>query len=244
MKLSFPGNHALILGGSCRLGRETARLLADADVGVTITCRNDARVGKIQSQFDAGTRFVALDFNCPEDLDPFMAQLEPSTAMVVDLVHGDLERLVGSISDEEAFGYFQANVAFRAALLKRLARHMLGRRRGRLVYVSSTAASRPNPGQGFYAAAKLACEALYRNLGIEMAAKGITTVIIRPGYVDAGRGERFIANLGEARKVKWPSGWVLTAGQVAGQIVYLLSEQAQGVNATALTLDGGMTAGK
>ena len=121
---------------------------------------------------------------------------------------------------------------------------MLSRRRGRMVYVSSTAAGRPNPGQGFYAAAKLACEALYRNLGIEMAAKGITTVIVRPGYVDSGRGERFIANLDEPRKGQWPAGWVLTAEQVAGQIVYLLSEQAQGLNATALTLDGGMTAGK
>jgi 3-oxoacyl-[acyl-carrier protein] reductase len=244
VKLSFPGNHALILGGSCRLGRETARLLADADVGVTITCRNHGRIAEIQSQFDPHTRFVPLDFNYPEDLDPFMVQLEPSTEMVVDLVHGDLERLVGSVTDEEAFGYFQANVAFRAALLKRLARHMLGRRRGRLVYVSSTAAGCPNPGQGFYAAAKLACEGLYRNLGIEMAAKGISAVIVRPGYVDAGRGGRFVAGLGESNDGKLPSGWVLTAGQVAGQIVYLLSEQAQGLNATVVTLDGGLTASK
>jgi len=121
---------------------------------------------------------------------------------------------------------------------------MLKKRRGRLIYISSSAAERPNPGQGFYAAAKLASEALYRNMGLEMGERGITTAILRPGYVDAGRGAIFMRKHGRVLLEMIPVKRAITQEEIAQTILFLLSDSAISINATAIVLDGGLTAGK
>ena len=121
---------------------------------------------------------------------------------------------------------------------------MLKKKKGRLIFVSSTAADMPNPGQGFYAAAKLASEALYRNLGLELGDRGITTVSLRPGYIDSGRGREYIKTRGEDVLEMVPIKRALTGTEVAETILFLLSDSAAGFNATEISLDGGLTAGK
>ena len=115
---------------------------------------------------------------------------------------------------------------------------------GRMVYVSSTAAGMPNPGQGFYAAAKQASEALYRSAGLELAPRGVTTVALRPGYVNAGRGNRYLNKNADVALAKVPLGRALQIAEVVDTILFLLSDSAVGFNATALTMDGGLSAGK
>ena len=107
-----------------------------------------------------------------------------------------------------------------------------------------SAAVRPNPGQGFYAAAKVASEALYRNLGLELGGRGITTVTLRPGYIDEGRGRAFLESRGDSALAKVPIGRPLTSQEVAETILFYLSDSAGGVNATEISMDGGLTAGK
>ncbi len=121
---------------------------------------------------------------------------------------------------------------------------MIQKKYGRLIYISSTAALRPNPGQGFYAAAKAASEALYKNLGIELGSKGITTTSIRPGYIDCGRGEQYIQKNSSDLVQKIPIGRYLAAQEVAENILFFLSDHAAAYNATEIVLDGGLTATK
>ena len=121
---------------------------------------------------------------------------------------------------------------------------MLVQKSGRLIYMSSTAAGMPNKGQGFYAAVKLAGEALYKNIGIELAAKGITSISLRPGYVNAGRGEKYISKSKNEILKKIPAGKALVSSEIAETIMFFLSDSARGFNATEIVMDGGLTAGK
>ena len=66
------------------------------------------------------------------------------------------------------------DIGLRARLVRAVGRSMLARRFGRCVFVSSSAAECPAEGQGYYAAAKLAGEALYRSLAVELSGRGIT----------------------------------------------------------------------
>ena len=69
---------------------------------------------------------------------------------------------------------------------------MLARRFGRCVFVSSSAAECPAEGQGYYAAAKLAGEALYRSLAVELSGRGITACSLRQSCLYAGRCAVFL----------------------------------------------------
>lgn len=155
-----------------------------------------------------------------------------------------MESLIGSADPDSIHHFFSENVSFRAELLRTASRIMLRKKRGRMIFVSSAAASRSNPGQGFYAASKLASEALYRSIGIELGSRGITTVTLRPGYIDAGRGKKYLSVRGEPALKAVPLMRALTSREVAEAILFFLSDHAVAFNATEIHMDGGLTAGK
>ncbi len=247
MNLTFSGQFALILGGTCELAVSLARRMIHARLFPVLTYRNETGLKRISEKLAGFTDQFStayLDFNDRGSLNRLFEQTGPGVDYLVDFAQGDFESLIGSADEDEIFRYFSENVSFRAAVIKRTARVMLKRRMGRLVYISSTAAARPNPGQGFYAAAKTASEALYRNLGLELGARGISTVTLRPGYVDAGRGRDFLRTHEQQRLGRIPIKRALTVDDVTDAILFYLSDNSFGFNAVAIHLDGGLTAGK
>ncbi|HAJ27662.1 MAG TPA: short-chain dehydrogenase [Syntrophus sp. (in: bacteria)] len=247
MILNFQGKKALVLGGSCDLALTLAAAMTAAGIFPLLTFRSeegrekiDARLSPLGGKYDA----AYLNFGDRDSLASLLSRWGGEIDFVVDFAQGDFEGYIAAADEGRVYQYFNDNVSFRAELLKKIARIMLKRGKGRFVFISSVAAGRANPGQGFYAAAKLAAEALYRNLGLELGRKGITAVTLRPGYIRAGRGEAYLEAHGEEALRLVPTGRFLTEGEVAETILFLLSESAAGFNATELTMDGGLTAGK
>ena len=247
MRLEFFGRRVLILGGSCDLAITLAELLIQEGLQPILTWRSDggrerlcARLEAFSGQFET----AHLDLSGRPSLHSLFSQVQHDLDYVVDFAQGDMECLIGSANPDDIHRYVSANVSTRAELLRMAARIMVRKRRGRMLFVSSSAASRPNPGQGFYAAAKLASEAIYRNLGLELAGRGVTTVTLRPGYIAAGRGRKYLeAGDREALKAV-PLGRALTCKEVAEAVLFFLSDSACAFNATEITMDGGLTAGK
>ncbi|MEM5786206.1 MAG: SDR family oxidoreductase [Syntrophobacteraceae bacterium] len=246
MKLSFRGSRVLLVGGSCDLALCVAELLLAEGLRPILTWRSEKGGNKIRrrlSSFEGRFETIHLDLTRMDSINSLFAEMNDDLDYLVDFAQGDMESLVAAADPGLVQGYFTENVSFRAELLRRAARAMLRKRLGRMVFISSAAAARSNPGQGFYTAAKLASESLYRNLGIELAGRGITTVTLRPGYVDAGRGARYIESHPDAA-ARTPIGRTITAGEVAGAVVFLLSDGAAAFNATEICMDGGLTASK
>jgi 3-oxoacyl-[acyl-carrier protein] reductase len=185
-----------------------------------------------------------VDLAQPHLIEGLADHLDHGFDYLVDFAQDDFEGLVASADGVAIHRYFESNIAGRTDVIQRVARTMLIKRSGRMVHVSSTAAARPNPGQGFYAAAKQAAEALYKNVGVELASRGITTVSLRPGYVDAGRGRKYLENNAPAVLTKVPLERALAVHEVVDTILFLLSDNATGINATTVTMDGGLAATK
>jgi len=263
-------DHVCILGGGCAIGQHLARLLLDEGQSVTVTVSAEHRVPVLRETLglpheqDDRLRILPLTLENQASVENGLIQiLEGETpTRVADCMHPHLEGLIAATEPDEAAAYFAAAISARNHILHSLTRAMLAARpsrrtgkrtpandsstpavTGRLVYLSSTAAGMPNAGQGFYAAAKSAAEALYRSIGVELAPRGITTAMLRAGYVDAGRGAKYLAAHPEALHAI-PLRRALTAQEVAGTLHWLLSDAATGINATTITMDGGLTACK
>ena len=246
MELKFSGQRVLILGGSCELALTLAELLIKEGLFPVVTWRSqkgEIRVKERLQPFSGEYGLERLDMGSRTSIASLYAAIGHDLDYLVDFAHGDMESLIGAANSHSIHNYFSENVSFRAELLKRAARIMLKNRRGRLIFISSAAACKPSPGQGFYAAAKLACEALYRNLGLELGSRGVTTLSLRPGYIDAGRGKAYLDQDSEAILRKVPTGKALSCREVAETILFFLSDSATGFNATEINMDGGMTAG-
>lgn len=247
MSFTYRGTRALIIGGTCQMALDLARALIDRRIMPVQTYRSPQGLETIEAALRdrAGQYAVCpLDLARPETLGGLDAHLSRGADYLVDFAQEDLEGLVASVNPDAMRAYLETNIAGRAAVMQRVARSMLAGRFGRMVHVSSLAAERPNPGQGFYAASKLAAEALYKNMGVELAARGITTVSLRPGYVDAGRGRDYLDKHAQAGLNKVPLGRALSSQEVVDTILFLLCDSAAGINAAAVTMDGGMAAVK
>ena len=251
MKLTFTGKTGLIIGGGGEISLALAYKMAETGLFPILTYRSPKSLERINAVLEGvPTGFMAFPLNLSnrESIETMLFEIEKNGLegpdYAADLAQGDFERLIASADDGDTHKYFEENITSKAALIKALARRMLPRKFGRLVYVSSAAAVRLNPGQGLYAASKQAVETLYRALGVELGGHGITTASLRLGYVDAGRGRRFLSSAPEVLIRKTPLGRALTTEEAAGMILFLLSDQALGVNATEVVMDGGLCAGK
>ncbi len=247
MSLHFSGNRALILGGTCELALALAQSMIESKLFPILTYRDDKglnAIGESLRPFHGRYETCYLNFGHHDLLESAFAQIGDDLNFLVDFAQGNYESLIAAADEDSVNSYFTENISFRAEILKRAGRAMLKRRKGRLVYISSAAALRPNPGQGFYAASKLASEALYRNMGLELGERGVTTVILRPGYIDAGRGRIYLQKQDRKILEMTPIKRTITVEEIAETILFLLSDSAVGINATAISMDGGLTSVK
>lgn len=242
MNLTFQGGTALILGGSSAIGLALTALVRQEGLTAIPTHATQTGRAAIADKFpDLAEASPCLDLTdraSQASLRPF---LESGIDYLVDLAQADQEGLLAAAGEAATDAYFQAHVANRLHLLKSVTRSMLTRRFGRLLHVSSTAAALPAPGQGFYGAAKGAAESLYQSLGLELGERGITSLNLRLGLVDAGRGGRFL-DQGDRRQDLAQK--IVTMDQVANTLLFLLSDQALALTCTTITMDAGLTARK
>jgi NAD(P)-dependent dehydrogenase (short-subunit alcohol dehydrogenase family) len=121
-----------------------------------------------------------------------------------------------------------------------------------IVVTASVAGMKPEPGVAAYGASKAAVIQLARVAAKEVAAEGIRINAVAPGGVDtpiwdempffkqlvASEGSREGAIQAMARMAT-PLGRYASAGEIAGQIAFLLSEKAATITGTVLVSDGG-----
>ncbi len=119
---------------------------------------------------------------------------------------------------------------------------MISRRRGSIVNISSLTALRGVPGQAAYGAAKAGLIGLTKSLAREMGRRNIRVNAVVPGLVMT----EMVADTPPEKLMALRSIEALPAGtqpeDVAGMVVFLLSEQARAITGQAFVVDAGSTA--
>lgn len=243
----FPsGRVALVTGGTRGIGRATALMLArlGADVGITYHTRKaDAEEvtreirGMGRKAFAAGGDLADLEVvervfrefrACFGRLDYFVANAGVWPAAEVPLRDMD---------DARWRSVLAANLDA-VFLTTRAALRLMGPG-GRLVLVGSTAGQRGEAFHADYAASKGALIALTKSLAGECA-PAIAVNCVAPGWVDTEMAAEPYANGGRARIEQGiPLGRVASAEDIAGPIVFLLSDMARHITGEVLNVNGG-----
>jgi len=118
---------------------------------------------------------------------------------------------------------------------------MLAKGEGRIVNISSIAASTGFHGLSVYAAAKAGLEGFTRSLSREAGKRNITVNCVAPGYMETEMTAGLPAGALESARRRAPLG-LPRPEQVAAAVSYLMTPEACTVTGTVLTVDGGGSA--
>ena len=109
---------------------------------------------------------------------------------------------------------------------------------GRIVAVSSVAATLGNRGQVNYAAAKSALHGAAKSLAREMASRNITVNVVAPGIIEGRLTDTLFSS--EQLKAMIPAARTGTPAEVANVVAFLCSDAASYINGQVIGVNGGM----
>src|SRR5262245_54865272 len=110
----------------------------------------------------------------------------------------------------------------------------------RIIFLGSVTGMMPKAGSGFYGATTSAVHAMARVLAVELAPSGITVNAVAPGSVDTPMREQVLKASGVSGYKTYgtsPLGRIARPDDVAGAVLYLLSDAARYVTGAVLPVD-------
>ncbi|MFG3259553.1 SDR family NAD(P)-dependent oxidoreductase [Streptomyces sp. NPDC048172] len=241
------GRRVAVVGGAGGIGREAARALAAQGAEVLVVDRDAEGAAETARLADAERD----GFASPYTLDV----LDEGAVRAAAEAWGPLDGLVATVgvnvrkriadySLEEFDRVVALNLRAHFSLLRAVAPGMAERGGGSVVSFASMRAFQVEPGQGVYAASKAGLVQLLRTAAAEWGPSGVRFNAVAPGVVRTPLTDQIAADpdwyeaYAQASALK---RWA-RADEIAGAVVYLLSDASTFVTGSVLTVDGGWTA--
>ena len=244
------GRLALVTGSSAGIGLALARGLAQAGASVVLNGRDADKLARAAEGLAAEGLKVharAFDVTRRDAVDAQIAAIESGLGAIEILINnaGMTRRAAFhelAAADWDAVMRNNVDSVFHVG--QAVARHMVVRRRGRIVNICSVMSELGRPGTAVYTASKGAVKMLTKAMAIDLGPLGINVNGIGPGYFKTELTEKLVADesFNDWLIKRTPNRRWGDVEDLAGAAVFLASDASRFVNGHILYVDGGVTA--
>jgi NAD(P)-dependent dehydrogenase (short-subunit alcohol dehydrogenase family) len=247
MDIRMDGKVAVVTGASKGIGLATARMLAAAGASVLLTSRKPealeaAAADIVTSVPDARIEWIAANAGAPESPAAIVAA-------AVDRL-GGLDVVVNNAATNPYFGpaldisdaqwakTFDVNLRGAHALVREAREALAAGDGGAVVNIASIGGLLVEPGIGIYNVTKAALMHLTRTLAQELA-PAVRVNAVAPGLVRTDMARGLWEEHEAALTPRMPMKRLGEPEDIAGAVLYLVSDLSSWVTGTTLVVDGG-----
>jgi 3-oxoacyl-[acyl-carrier protein] reductase len=242
----FDGKTAVVTGGAKGIGAATARRLASE--GATVVVADFDEAAAEETARAIGGHAVHCDVTVREDVEGAVAAaVERGGAVDILVTCAGIIRdnLLFKMSDEDWSAVIDTHLRGTFYAVRAAQAHMVERRSGKVVLISSTSAL-GNRGQTNYASAKAGLQGMCKTLAIELGPFGVNVNCVAPGFIATDMTRQTAERMGvsfedftKAVAEQTPLRRVGSPDDVAGTIAFLCSDDAAYVSGQVLYVAGG-----
>jgi gluconate 5-dehydrogenase len=247
---SLAGRRALVTGSTQGIGAALARGLAGAGARVVLNGRDPAKLRAAAAALAAdGAAVEELAFDVTDHAAARAAvdAFEEGTGPIDILVNNAGMQHRAPLEDFPADAFerlLQTNVASVFHVGQAVARHMIGRGRGKIINIASVQSALARPSIAPYTATKGAVANLTKGMATDWARYGLQCNAIAPGYFVTPLNDALVNNpeFTAWLEKRTPAGRWGRVEELVGACVFLASDASSFVNGHTLYVDGGITA--
>ena len=243
---SLAGTTAVVTGASRGIGFAMAAALAGAGADIIgVSASLPASGSAIEQAVTAtGRSFegLACDFADPDAVDALGAVLAERRVDILVNNAGTIERAPAAEHPLELWDrVVQVNLSSQFRLTQAVARPMLARGYGKILFTASLLSFQGGINVPGYTAAKSGIAGLTKALANEWAPRGVNVNAIAPGYIATDNTQALRADPARSTAIldRIPAGRWGNADDLAGATVFLASHGSDYVSGIVLPVDGG-----
>ena len=256
------GQVAVITGSTSGIGLTLARAVASRGGDVVLNGLGDpAEIERTRAGIEAScgvrVRYHAADMRRGEEVADLIAFAKHELGRLDILVNNAGVQHVEAIEkfpSEKWDQILAVNLSSAFYAIRAAVPIMKAQGRGRIVNVASAHGLRASPYKSAYVAAKHGLIGLTKTVALELARDGVTCNAICPGFVETPIVEKQIADQARAHGIskdrvveevilaKQPTKRFVTADELTGLFLYLVSDLGASATGASFSIDGGWTA--
>ena len=240
------GKTVLVTGGGRGIGRAIVELFARDGADVAFFYRGNAAAAAevVEQARAAGLRVKAeqVDVTDVAAVGAAVERLAVEWGRIDVLVNNAgviRDNLLGLLEDEDVRIVLETNVGGVFNVTRAVVPHMIARRAGKIVNLSSVSGEKGGRGQTNYAASKGAINAFTKALAVELASRRITVNCVAPGVIETEMSQEVRERAGDEVRARILLRRFGAPQDVANAVWFLASKHADYITGQVLHVDGG-----
>lgn len=241
------GRTALITGAARGIGREISLKLAKSGFNVAVNYRKsspsvDQLLGELRN-FGIRAEAIQADVSIIDEAKNLIDECFEMFGSIDVLVNNagiTRDNLLIRMSEKDFDDVISTNLKGAFNCIKHAVPHMLKKRWGRIISLSSVVGITGNAGQVNYSAAKAGIIGITKSLAKEIGTRGITVNAVAPGFIETDMTDVLPDKVKEKMLSLIPLRRIGKPADVANLVSFLASDEASYITGQVINVDGGM----
>ena len=236
------GKVALVSGGSRGIGRAIVELFARDGMDVVFFYRGNQQAAQEVVASGGKVEAMQVDVTDAAAVAAAVERIVDSRGRIDVLVNNAgivRDNLLGLLEDEDIRAVLDTNIGGVFNVTRAVSRHMISKRSGRIINLSSVAGEKGGRGQSNYAASKGAINAFTKAMAVELASRKITVNCVAPGVIETEMSQQVRDLADDQIKARILMRRYGQAQDVAHAVWFLASRFADYITGEVLHVDGG-----